>query len=182
VSEVRDSMLGPQRFGVCIACAHESMLAAWDGLCFECQRRRVSFFVPTKPVTQGNHRVMPNGRIKETSKGHAEWRAGVCVLARHAMRGEAPLGGPIFVEMLFYLPKPKKPKHAQPITKPDLSKLVRAVEDSLSKIVIGDDSQIVCLNVRKVYALPSQEPGCRVIVSPDRGNHATSTKEQSPPA
>jgi Holliday junction resolvase RusA-like endonuclease len=156
------------KLSTCVCCKAQSYVASWDGLCFECQRLTISFFVPTKPVTQGNHSIM-RGRIVERSHGHAEWRAAVCLFGRQAMAGRSPLEGPIKLELLFYLAKPKKPGHALPITRPDVSKLVRAVEDSLSKIVIRDDSQIVCLNARKAYALPSQDLGCRVNVSPDRG-------------
>lgn len=54
------------------------------------------------------------------------------------------------------------PKHH--IVKPDLSKLIRSTEDSMTGIVFLDDAQIAELFVRKVYALPGQE-GARIRIT-----------------
>ena len=47
------------------------------------------------------------------------------------------------------------------IKKPDISNLVKAVEDALRNIFYRDDSQIVLLIAKKVYALT---PGVRIRV------------------
>lgn len=51
--------------------------------------------------------------------------------------------------------KPKAPKH--PKSKPDVSKLARATEDTLSGIVFDDDARVVDAHVRKVWAAPGRE-------------------------
>jgi Holliday junction resolvase RusA-like endonuclease len=57
--------------------------------------------------------------------------------------------------------KPSAPE--SPATKPDVDKLARATLDSLSGIVFDDDSRIVELVVRKVYAQPGRE-GAHIAV------------------
>lgn len=48
--------------------------------------------------------------------------------------------------------------------KPDLSKLIRCTEDSMTGIVYLDDAAIAELFVRKVYAAPGQE-GARIRIT-----------------
>lgn len=96
------------------------------------------------------------GILVESSKKVKPWRQAVEVAAIEAMGG-AGLGvmGPIAVDMIFTLPKPKSaPKRmaTYPCKKPDLSKLVRSTEDALTCIgAIEDDARIVCTVSRKVY-------------------------------
>jgi Holliday junction resolvase RusA-like endonuclease len=52
-----------------------------------------------------------------------------------------------------------------PTTKPDLSKLVRSTEDTLTGIVFDDDSRIVAATVVKVWAEPGRE-GATITVEP----------------
>ena len=40
-----------------------------------------------------------------------------------------------------------------PVSKPDLDNMVKAVGDAMNGIAYSDDSQIVSLKARKVYAL-----------------------------
>lgn len=51
--------------------------------------------------------------------------------------------------------RPSAPPY--PIVAPDLSKLLRATEDSLIGVVFDDDSRIVVSTVSKVYAEPGRE-------------------------
>ena len=72
--------------------------------------------------------------------------------------------GPIYLELTFYQPTPKKyhtkPKQALieagallPVTKPDVDNLAKGVKDGLSKIIWQDDSQVVSMMVRKLYSM-----------------------------
>lgn len=77
-----------------------------------------------------------------------------------------PLDGPLQVSVDFIFPKgSSKPKwmiwHDR---KPDLDKLVRAVLDSLSKLVIVDDSRVCVLLARKRYDA-SVPPQCRLEIT-----------------
>lgn len=71
-----------------------------------------------------------------------------------------PVAGPLAVEMVFTVKKPQSaPKRTRtwPITRPDLSKYVRAAEDALTDAgAIHDDSQIVIIHAYKTY--PQEHP------------------------
>lgn len=86
------------------------------------------------------------------------------------------LGKPVHLEVTFRMKRPtghygtgrhagqlkaNAPKY--PTTKPDSSKLLRAIEDTLKGIVYGDDSNIVDHVIRKRYAAPGME-GATIIV------------------
>ena len=91
--------------------------------------------------------------------------------------GELPvLTGPLVVEMMFYLSRPKshygtgrnhrKVKPSAPryhTKKPDLTKIIRSTEDALTGIVWRDDSQIVARDSGKLYA-DHQPPGVRIVI------------------
>ena len=51
-----------------------------------------------------------------------------------------------------------------PITKPDATKMLRAVEDAMTGIAWLDDAQIVRQVVTKRYAECDQKPGANVTV------------------
>lgn len=60
---------------------------------------------------------------------------------------------PIAVRLLFTLEKPKRCKRKQPVVRPDLSNLSKAVEDAANGVLWYDDDQIVSLEARKQYGL-----------------------------
>jgi len=62
------------------------------------------------------------------------------------------------------MPKPASVKRSLPSVSPDLDKLIRAVGDSLTDSgVVTDDSRIVRISARKVYA-QGIEPGASIVV------------------
>ncbi|MCY0957661.1 RusA family crossover junction endodeoxyribonuclease [Streptomyces sp. H27-H5] len=118
------------------------------------------FAVRGLPGPQGSKRHVGNGRMIESSKKVKPWRADVvaaAVEAREAVAGFIKLDGPLRVDMVFCLDRPKghmgtgrnaglvRPSAPlRPHVKPDLSKLVRATEDALTTAgVYGDDALIV---------------------------------------
>ena len=111
-------------------------------------------------------------RLVESSKQLPKWRKEVTKQAAITWRGKLPIDQPLVVIMTFTLPKPTsapKTRTTWPDRKPDVSKLARAVEDSLTDAgVFADDARIVDLIARKRYpnegagALPS--PGVVVHV------------------
>ena len=131
--------------------------------------------VPGKPVAQGNHRS--NGyRIYETSKGHKQWRALVktCAEAEVKKRGHPAILGPVVLVVDFFFRRPtshlkkdgslRKGKPRAKVSSPDLSKLVRCVEDALTDAgVWEDDSRVVQCLSRKQYA---PEEMCRIQIEP----------------
>jgi len=131
----------------------------------------VHFFVPGTPVGQGNHRQSRYGKTYETTKGHAAWRKTVATytLTQRARCIGGPINGtfigPVRASFAFQLPHPVRCRRVWPSVKPDLSKLIRAVEDGL---VVGgllaDDSLIVELSSRKTYASNIEPVGVHVVI------------------
>jgi Holliday junction resolvase RusA-like endonuclease len=70
--------------------------------------------------------------------------------------------GAVKVEAVFYLTRKPSVKRTHHTVPPDIDKVTRSLLDSL-KPVWGDDSQVVRLEVSKVYA--TKEPGVAVTIS-----------------
>ena len=129
------------------------------------------------PVGQG--RVTTYGRgqtVHSNAKTLHPWRQMVAQQVRWQM-GDAglsgPLEGPAVLTATFVMPRPKSAPKSRwaPDRRPDLSHLVRALEDA---IVMGggvvDDSQFVTEHVSKVYPAPGSVPGVTFTVAPaERG-------------
>lgn len=67
------------------------------------------------------------------------------------------IGVSLSADFYFAKPKSKAKRVTQNTVRPDLSKLVRALEDGLTGVVYQDDSQIVeYKRIRKFYGLPER--------------------------
>ena len=106
--------------------------------------------------------------VTDSNRNVKSWQQLVAAGASHELQhlslDQASLlfAGPVRLTIAFHLPRPKKyqrrgvePAH---LTKPDASKLVRAVEDALTRVVYGDDAQVVELVVAKRYAAIGDAP------------------------
>jgi len=136
-----------------------------------------SAFVPTNRQTGEPYRK--NGRIivNVTDAGGKKtkaWRQEVAKAAFIAMKNAdlAPFTGPVEMELLFHMPRPKSHYRSDGVTlrpgcplqhvfKPDALKLGRAVEDGLTGICFADDSQVVKESLEKFY---SDQPGAWVCI------------------
>ena len=108
---------------------------------------------------------VPKGRPRMTRSGHV-YTPQATHDAENTIRGylkrayrQAPLVGPVSVHIRFWMVKPKKPKHREHITKPDLTNLAKTVEDAANGLLYADDSQIVYLVLEKAYCSGGGEPG-----------------------
>lgn len=143
---------------------------------------RLSFEVPGRPVPQGSMRNLGRRMVHDNAAILAPWRESV---GWHALaklpKGWDP-GGPMAVEAVFWLPRPKSHYRRGGGLRPsapwwpagrvgDVDKLARAVLDALTTVgVWGDDSQVVSLAAEKFYA--EQPPGrllCTVHGLTERG-------------
>lgn len=114
------------------------------------------------PGPQGSKRFMGvhggRGVLVESSKAVKPWREAVVWASREDGRR---VTGPVSVEMIFTLPKPKsapKRRTTWPDRKPDIDKLCRSTFDALvSAGVIEDDARCVQLLAMKAY--PVSSPG-----------------------
>jgi Holliday junction resolvase RusA-like endonuclease len=114
------------------------------------------FQVYGDPIPQGSKRafiVKDRAVVVDTNAPKLRtWRAEMVEAARSAMDDEQ-FGGPVEVEIFFFLRSPKRAKFKYPATRPDIDKLTRAVLDALTASgVIRDDAQVTDLTAHKRYA------------------------------
>lgn len=123
------------------------------------------------PAAQGSKRHVGGGRMVESSKAVAPWRADV----RDAAIAAAPPGyvltGPLFAAIHFTLHKPAsapKRRRIWPMKKPDIDKLVRSTFDALTTSGVWlDDAQVVTLHATKLYigdAAALDRPGAHIVL------------------
>jgi Holliday junction resolvase RusA-like endonuclease len=145
--------------------------------------RRVDFTVYGKAEPGGSklagQRKDGTRFVRDDNPKVKEWMGRVAAVAADAMDGEALLTGALTLRITFYVVRPaghlgtgrnagtvKRSAPEHPTTRPDLTKLVRAVEDALKGVVWRDDSQVVWQQVGKTYAAPPHERArCEVEVT-----------------
>jgi len=131
----------------------------------------IEFWVAGVPAQQGSK--IP-GRRKDgrlfvrdaADKTLKPWRAAVVEAAKTALGGRM-LTGPVGLSIEFVFPAPaSEPLRIWKHTAPDLSKLIRAVEDALTDAKVWeDDARVVEYGpMYKVCCLPQSEPGALVRV------------------
>lgn len=133
----------------------------------------ISLWVPGRPKTKGSMRVVNARRavLQEGVDGSVRWRQLVAYAARSALRPDAPVSGPVAVELSFHLPVDPLGARAG-----DIDKLTRNVLDALSACSKGcaedcrnhagayvDDNQVVSLGVGKHGPMPDT-PGVNIMV------------------
>jgi Holliday junction resolvase RusA-like endonuclease len=133
----------------------------------------LTFSMAGAPRGQGRPRATARSGFASVYKDpkSRKYELSVAAVARGVMAGRPPLEGPLSVSLRFRMPIPKsetkRVKAAMaageiaPTTKPDLSNLMKAIEDGMNTIVFADDSQIVRSFVTKIYA---EQPGVDVRV------------------
>jgi len=134
------------------------------------------FTVFGEPQQKGSMRAfVPKGWnrpvVTTTNRNLKAWEALVRSRANQSRAEHSPLGGPIALSINFYFQRPKRllTKNTiavfQPhITAPDLSKLVRGLEDALSGILFLDDKQVAKIEATKAYAASGEGSYCQVQV------------------
>ena len=95
----------------------------------------------------------------------------VKIMAMEAMSGRPPIAVPVSMAILVRIAVPKSSSkklraemltdQIKPAKKPDLTNIIKAVEDGSNCVVYVDDSLIVCIEASKVYA---EIPGVDVWV------------------
>lgn len=122
-------------------------------------------FVPGKAFPQGSKKHVGNGRMVEQSKGLRAWRRTIhnAVAREVTIQQWEPIDAPVRLLLRFWYPRPKhhpKTRMTYPITQPDLSKLIRAVEDSMTTGGWwADDARVIDIVARERYAIPREFPG-----------------------
>lgn len=133
--------------------------------------REVAFSIEGKAVPwqrAGLHKGRPF-----TLKSTRDWQRLVANHARKAMGLYLPMQGPVSLSVQFHQkvppswPRLKRQRAIEceiwPTSRPDLSNLVKSIEDACNGILFEDDAQIVSLQVLKIY---SHEPGVLIRCRP----------------
>lgn len=119
------------------------------------------------PAPQGSKNAYRRGRkvlLVEANEKLKPWREAVTLHARR-YTGAHTGAKPLSVRYIFYLPRPKSVRRPRPHVKPDLDKLIRAVNDGLSAAgVWDDDSRPVTMIATKLYATEADPPGVTVTI------------------
>ena len=146
---------------------HNRELVDW----YLANQRVAQGFIPGLPKPKGSKSaVLRNGKVTmfETSKGLPEWEKAVQLHLRDSILSHAvrERNRPVFVQLVFVMPRTKtvtRPEHTLP---PDLDKLVRAVCDCLVREqVMVDDGQITDLHASKRYAEEGEDTGVWITVA-----------------
>lgn len=141
----------------------------------------VSFTVHGEPAPQGSKTVATGAGqswVREDNRKTGPWRNAVAAAALEAMNGRAPIAGPVELDVVFVFARPKshyrtgryagqlRPSAPHYCAKqPDVDKLVRAVGDAITGVVVVDDAAIVELRARKHFGPPAAHVTIRELVA-----------------
>jgi len=138
---------------------------------------RVEFTVIGRPEPGGSKKQVPIRQagkptrfaVVDDNKKAKPWQALVRAAAAEAMGDHDLLVGPLVLEIDFYLARPaghygsgrnagvvKRGAPPYPITRPDTTKLTRALEDALTGLVWHNDAQVVSQLCQKWYGHPER--------------------------
>lgn len=131
----------------------------------------LTFTIPGEPVAQGRPRFARMGSFVRTydPKESRDWKATVKQFAIAA--GAAPIPGPLRLEVVAVFTRPltsyrkRAPRGPEPkTTKPDLSNVLKGIEDALLGIAYLDDSQVAEIVARKLVGGQGEAPATTVTV------------------
>lgn len=119
------------------------------------------------PVPQGSKSIVRRGGKAWMIDANADklklWRGKVANEADIGLTFDAP----VCVGYVFVFPRPKRPKFLRHAVKPDIDKLMRAINDGLvDGGLLSDDSRITAVAfAEKRYAEQDEEPHAVVTVT-----------------
>ena len=123
--------------------------------------KQIKLIIPSKPIPKARPRKGKYGFY--TPKTTTNYENLVKTIAMQYF--EKPIDKPIQLHIKFKMPRPKrliwktKSMPEQPCdTRPDLSNLIKSIEDGLNGIAFYDDRQIYKLHAEKVYHAGNDKP------------------------
>jgi Holliday junction resolvase RusA-like endonuclease len=103
--------------------------------------------------------------VRDSAKRGTPWRRQVAQVAGEAVNGSGLMDGPLELSVIFTVPRPKSHYGARglrpsapeyPTVRPDVTKLLRALEDACTGIVWRDDAQVIAQHAYKEYGEPAR--------------------------
>jgi Holliday junction resolvase RusA-like endonuclease len=119
------------------------------------------YIIPGDPVPLARARIGHGAKRMYDSQKELKMHAGIIVNSQH--KSDTFLEGPLHLDVTFFMRIPRKihtkrnleRTHTYHYCRPDLSNLIKFVEDAVQSILFHDDAQICCITARKIY---HQEP------------------------
>lgn len=127
-----------------------------------------TIIVPGTPIAQARPRFFRRGKYVGTYNPQETEAGKFLLLAKSQIREKIPPKTPITMDCRFYMPIPQswsKKKQAAAgghTSPPDVSNLVKFIEDVLNGIAWDDDRQIGMIMAVKLY---SKEPRTEIVLS-----------------
>jgi Holliday junction resolvase RusA-like endonuclease len=124
----------------------------------------IVFDVPLDPKGKGRPRFSRQGKFTKvyTDQATLDYETAIQLFASKAMGSQRPLEAPVSVYLYIRVPIPqsysKKRTEAclsgveRPAKKPDIDNVAKAFLDAMNGTVYLDDTQVVELNIKKVYS------------------------------
>ena len=124
----------------------------------------IVFDVPLEPKGKGRPRFSRQGKFTKvyTDQATLDYESAIQLYASKAMGSQKPLEAPVSVYLYIRVPTPqsysKKRTEAclsgleRPAKKPDIDNVAKAFLDAMNGTVYLDDTQVVELNIKKVYS------------------------------
>lgn len=161
---------------------------------FENPVETLSFVVLGEPTPEGSTRAYYIKALDRTvtthqnKKGLEAWRNRVATEAQRALEGRewgCDSASAYSVSVDFVLSRPASvPEHRRmhPTVKPDIDKLVRAINDALTSILFSDDCQVVSMTMSKEYS-DERRSGAYITVCryPNQTERPKKARKKAPP-
>ena len=138
----------------------------------------VEFFVGGEPVPQGSTKsfyIKKLNRVVTThgNKNTNRWRERIAHEAQCTdearnctfFSDDRRQGYDVQLSFVFTKPKSTPKKHKLNTKRPDLDKLIRAVLDGITDVLIPDDALVVSITASKCYGGCDQPPGLQIKVT-----------------
>lgn len=139
--------------------------------------RSVTLFVPGVPVPQGSMKAMPNPKdhrrpfiIHDSGPDLRKWRNFVAQCAAIKWGGP-PTEKFVSMALEFVMPRESVTEKGQvriartQFPLPDRDKLLRAVQDALTKVVYVDDNRVADGPTKKRFARAGESPGVHICIT-----------------
>ncbi|CAB4161761.1 Rus Holliday junction resolvase [uncultured Caudovirales phage] len=124
----------------------------------------IVFNVPLEPKGKGRPRFSRQGKFTKvyTDQATLDYESAIQLYASKAMGSQKPLEAPVSVYLYIRVPIPQSYSKnrtvaclsgsERPAKKPDIDNIAKAFLDAMNGTVYLDDTQVVELNIKKVYS------------------------------
>lgn len=111
----------------------------------------LTFVIPGNPSQRSRHKQYTQGRVWDDYKLEA---FNISRLLEDQMGGSEPLSGPLALEFIFFLPRPRgmavKP-NSYSISKPNVDNMMRMYLNCFEGIVFSGSQHVASLKASKLY-------------------------------